>query len=85
MSVRNIRNHQSRGLLPPPEVKGRTGYYGEEHIARLRLVQELQTEGFKLDVIKRLIAERRRGPVRGAAPCDPGSVRDRVAGGPHRR
>jgi DNA-binding transcriptional MerR regulator len=57
MSVRNIRNHQSRGLLPPPDVKGRTGYYGEEHIARLRLVQELQTEGFKLDVIQRLIAD----------------------------
>ncbi len=56
MSVRNIRNHQSRGLLPPPEVRGRTGYYGDAHIARLRLVQELQTEGFKLDVIKELIA-----------------------------
>lgn len=55
MSVRNIRNHQSRGLLPPPEVRGRTGYYGEQHIARLRLVQELQTEGFKLEVIKGLV------------------------------
>jgi len=55
MSVRNIRNHQSRGLLPPPEVRGRTGYYGDAHIARLRLVQELQTEGFKLDVIKGLV------------------------------
>ena len=28
MSVRNIRNHQSRGLLPPPEVRSRVGYYG---------------------------------------------------------
>lgn len=56
MSVRNIRNHQSRGLLPPPVVKGRTGYYGDEHISRLRLVQELQSEGFKLDVIKGLVA-----------------------------
>jgi hypothetical protein len=25
MSVRNIRNHQSRGLLPPPEVRARVG------------------------------------------------------------
>lgn len=55
MSVRNVRNYQSRGLLPPPTVRGRTGYYGEEHVARLRLVQELQAEGFKLDVIKRLV------------------------------
>ncbi len=28
MTVRNIRAHQSRGLLPPPEVRARTGYYG---------------------------------------------------------
>ncbi len=28
MTVRNIRAHQSRGLLPPPEVRARTGYTG---------------------------------------------------------
>ena len=55
MTVRNIRAHQSRGLLPPPELRGRTGYYGPEHIARLKLIQELQTEGFNLDLIKRLL------------------------------
>lgn len=57
MSVRNIRNHQSRGLLPPPEVRARIGYYGPEHVARLRLIQEMQAEGFKLRAIKRLIGE----------------------------
>ena len=31
MSVRNIRDHQARGLLPPPEVRARIGYYGPEH------------------------------------------------------
>jgi DNA-binding transcriptional MerR regulator len=55
MSVRNIRNHQSRGLLPPPEVRSRVGYYSEEHVTRLRLIQEMQAQGFKLDAIKRLI------------------------------
>src|SRR6186997_3521983 len=55
MSVRNIRNHQSRGLLPPPEVRARTGYYGPEHVARLRLIQEMQAEGFNLRAIARLI------------------------------
>lgn len=55
MTVRNIRNHQSRGLLPPPDVRGRIGYYGDTHVTRLRLIQELQAEGFKLDTIKRLI------------------------------
>lgn len=57
MSVRNIRNHQSRGLLPPPEVRARTGYYGADHVARLRLIQEMQAEGFKLSAISRLIGE----------------------------
>ncbi|HWJ42513.1 MAG TPA: MerR family transcriptional regulator [Solirubrobacterales bacterium] len=57
MSVRNIRNHQSRGLLPPPEVRARVGYYGAEHVARLRLIQEMQGEGFKLSAISRLIGE----------------------------
>jgi DNA-binding transcriptional MerR regulator len=57
MSVRNIRNHQSRGLLPPPEVRARVGYYGPDHVARLRLIQEMQAEGFKLSAIERLIGE----------------------------
>ena len=55
MTVRNIRAHQSRGLLPPPEVRARTGYYGPEHTARLRLIQDLQAEGFNLKAIERLI------------------------------
>jgi DNA-binding transcriptional MerR regulator len=56
MTVRNIRAHQSRGLLPPPEVRARTGYYGPEHAARLRLIQDLQAEGFNLKAIERLIS-----------------------------
>jgi DNA-binding transcriptional MerR regulator len=55
MTVRNIRAHQSRGLLPAPEVRGRTGYYGADHVARLELIQELQAEGFNLDLIRRLL------------------------------
>jgi len=55
MTVRNIRAHQSRGLLPPPEVRGRTGYYGPDHVARLELIQELQAEGMPLELIKRLL------------------------------
>src|SRR4051795_652656 len=55
MTVRNLRAHQSRGLLPPPEVRGRTGYYGPEHAARLELIRELQGEGFNLESIRRLL------------------------------
>lgn len=55
MTVRNIRAHQSRGLLPPPEVRGRTGFYGAEHVARIELIRELQADGFKLEAIGRLL------------------------------
>lgn len=55
MTVRNIRAHQSRGLLPPPDVRARTGYYGPDHVARLRLIQELQGNGYNLAAIKDLV------------------------------
>lgn len=55
VTVRNIRAHQSRGLLHPPRVVGRTGYYDEEHVDRLRLILELQSEGFNLEAIRRII------------------------------
>ena len=56
MSVRNIRNHHSRGLLPPPEVRARVGYYNAEHAARLRLILDLQADGFNLTAIERLLS-----------------------------
>src|SRR2546425_6658472 len=55
MSVRNIRAHQSRGLLPAPAIRGRTGYYGPEHAARLELISEMQADGFNLQAIKRVL------------------------------
>jgi DNA-binding transcriptional MerR regulator len=55
MTVRNVRAHQSRGLLPPPRVVGRTGYYDEEHLARLELIKEMQGDGFNLGAISRLL------------------------------
>jgi DNA-binding transcriptional MerR regulator len=55
MTVRNIRAHQARGLLSAPEVRLRVGYYGPEHVAQLRLIQELQQDGFNLAGIKHLV------------------------------
>ena len=62
MTVRNIRSHRARGLLPAPEVRDRVGYYGSQHVARLRLIQELQSEGFNLKGIERLL-EQSPGPA----------------------
>jgi DNA-binding transcriptional MerR regulator len=56
MSVRNIRNHHTRGLLPPPDVRARVGYYSAEHVARLRLILDLQADGFNLAAIERLLS-----------------------------
>jgi len=63
MTVRNVRAHQSRGLLPPPELRGRTGYYGADHVARLELIKDLQAEGFTLDSIKRILERAPTGAV----------------------
>ncbi len=55
MSVRNIRFYTSRGLVPPPIRMGRSGYYTEDHVVRLELVQELQGHGFTLAAIERYL------------------------------
>src|SRR5690242_12404130 len=57
MTVRNIRSHRARGLLPAPEGRDRVGYYGPKHLSRLRMIQELQTEGFNLKGIERLLGQ----------------------------
>lgn len=55
LSVRNIRAYQGRGLLQLPEVRGRTGYYGPEHLERIALIRRFQAEGFNLRSIASLV------------------------------
>ncbi len=55
MTVRNIRAYQTRGLLSAPVVRGRTGYYGEEHVARIELTREMQADGLNLEAIRRVL------------------------------
>ena len=50
-----IRLYQTKGVLPPPTKQGRVGYYGEGHVARLKLIAQLQNEGFSLASISRLV------------------------------
>jgi DNA-binding transcriptional MerR regulator len=56
VTVRNLRAYSTRGLLPPPRMVGRTGYYGREHVARLLLVREMLAEGYSLAMIERTLA-----------------------------
>ncbi len=59
LTVRNVRSYQSRGLIPPPEVQGRIGYYGGEHLARLQLIREMQAQGFNLTAIAHVLEQAR--------------------------
>jgi DNA-binding transcriptional MerR regulator len=55
MTVRNVRAHQARGLLPPPRLVGRVGYYGAFHRQRLEQIREMQSEGLNLAAIARIL------------------------------
>jgi DNA-binding transcriptional MerR regulator len=52
MSVRNVRFYTTKGLVPPPLRRGRSGYYSNDHVVRLELVRELQAHGFTLAAIE---------------------------------
>jgi DNA-binding transcriptional MerR regulator len=49
---RRLRALQTMGLLPRPELRGRTGVYGPGHEARLRAVLRLQEQGFSLESLR---------------------------------
>ena len=56
MSVRNVRFYTSKGLVPPPIRRGRSGFYTPDHVSRLELVRELQSHGFTLSAIEKYLA-----------------------------
>ena len=61
MTVRNVRAYASRGLLPAPVLRGRTGMYGEEHLARLSLVKQMLADGYTLAAVERVLARAPEG------------------------
>lgn len=54
-TVRNIRAYQDKGVLPPPEKRGRLGVYKEHHVSRLHLINNLLDRGFSIGNIKELL------------------------------
>lgn len=56
VTVRNIRAYQDRGLLPPPQRRGRVGIYTDVHQARMRIINQLIERGYSLATIGDLIA-----------------------------
>lgn len=57
VGVDTIRFYQGRGLVDPPERRGRIALYGEAHVARLRRIRSLQARGFSLAQIRKVLAE----------------------------
>ncbi|MGN6523541.1 MAG: MerR family transcriptional regulator [Actinomycetes bacterium] len=55
-TARNIRAYRERGLLAPPHLTGRTGWYDDSHLARLRLLTRLLERGYTLGNIAELLA-----------------------------
>ncbi|MBB5912866.1 DNA-binding transcriptional MerR regulator [Nocardia transvalensis] len=61
MTVRSLRAYQERGLLPPPRLQGRTGFYGAQHLDRVRIISRLMDRGIKLSGIRELLDAWDRG------------------------
>ena len=57
MTVRNVRAYATRGLIPAPRLVGRTGYYGPEHAARLKLVREMLDRGYTLAAVEQALVD----------------------------
>lgn len=52
MTVRNVRAYSTRGLIDPPRLEGRTGYYTQKHLQRLVLIRTLLGRGFTLAAVE---------------------------------
>ena len=55
VAVDTIRYYQRKGLIAPPERKGRTAVYSEDHHRRLMTIRQLSASGFTLAQIKQLL------------------------------
>ncbi|MGG8405210.1 MerR family transcriptional regulator [Streptomyces sp. 12297] len=58
---RNLRYYQERGLLPPPRREGRIAWYSDDHLTRLRLINDLLGRGYTVNGIAELLAAWEQG------------------------
>lgn len=65
-TTRNIRAYQAKGVLHPPELEGRTGWYGQSHLDRLRAIAGLLDRGYSLGSIAELLRAHDEGAALGA-------------------
>ena len=55
MTVRNLREWRTLGLLPPAEIRGRVGYYDPSVVTRIEWIKQLHEQGFTLELIRRML------------------------------
>ncbi len=88
LAVDAIRHYQAEGLLPGPSHEGHVAWYDGTHRDRLARIRELESKGYPLAMIRRMLDEdpadaalvqALAGPVPGEAD-EPGSLtRDELA------
>jgi len=53
---RTIRFYNTQGMLPPPTMRGRVAYYGEEHLLVLYIIKELkERQNLPLETVKQML------------------------------
>src|ERR1044072_4488374 len=55
MSVRNLREWKTLGLLPAAAMRGRVGCHPPEVVGRIERIKRLHSEGFTLELISRML------------------------------
>jgi|SRR5581483_11601828 len=84
-TTRSIRSFQTMGLLPPPVLRGRTGFYSPVHVERLAAILRLQAAGFALQSLAILFEAHARGEslgdVLGLSPASVPAGRQRADAG----
>jgi len=55
MTVRNLREWKTLGLLPRAEMRGRVGYYDDAVVERIEGIKKLHADGFTLELIRRML------------------------------
>ncbi|WOC11961.1 MerR family transcriptional regulator [Gordonia sp. MP11Mi] len=60
-TTRNVRGYQDRGLIPRPERRGRIAIYGDEHLSRLHVINDLLGRGFTMTHIAEFFERMEQG------------------------
>ncbi len=55
ITIRNLREWRTLGLLPRAEMRGRVGYYPPAVLERVERIKQLHSEGFTLELIRRML------------------------------